>query len=391
MTFDPKYGVWVAVVVFVASVVVLAYYAYERYFNTAPRDCKFTAWSDWKGCHSEGCPAGHEIRVRGIQQTEANGGKPCSSDPNKYVQKRACSEKYCKHVDPRKRAKDCKLGKWSLWSKCPKCKTQKCHFPVQYRYAKILQRPSTGGKPCNWRNMVETRLCTEDKTPMCKTRQNCTFKSQWVVKQECPRDIICLPPNTDQTFHRVKIQPVKDPAKNGGDCPVDKHQKTECCTYPKCNPCKGWRTTTNKQGCKVVYWTECSKPCQKSQTLPGRQYKIRQPPWNPNMNISGQCPQYASRPCCTTPCPIDGARKGGQPPCSDQPDVEVREDAQTGEQEYRLLPPSYLRSKYPQALGSGCGSDADTIAMSSWRKDPPRDHEMTTDKVLRHVRKFVSI
>lgn len=396
MSIKPKYGVWVAAVVFVVSLIVLVFYAYERYFNSGPRDCKFTPWTDWKGCHSEGCPAGHEIRVRGIQQTAANGGKPCPTNPKKYVQKRTCKDKYCKHVDPRKRATDCKLGQWSPWSKCPTCKKQSCNYPMQYRWAKILQRPSEGGKPCDWRNMVETRLCTESQTPICPTRQDCTFGSKWEVKQECPRDIICMPPDAEQTFHRIKMKPVVQPAKNGGKCCVDAHQKTECCKYPKCNPCKGWQTVTNSQGCKVIYWTECSQPCRTSgketgSPLPGRQYKIRQGKWNPNMNISGQCPQYASRQCCNTPCPHDGPRKGGKVPCSDQPDVEVREHPTTGEQEYRLLPPSHLRSMYPDELGSGCGTSADKVAMTNWRKEPPQDHEMTSDKVLQHVRKFVSL
>ncbi|XP_046845853.1 spondin-1-like [Xenia sp. Carnegie-2017] len=117
--------------------------------NTDPDvPCLVSRWSSWTPC-SMMCGRGKKTRTRRIIQNPQNRGRACP----KLTRSKSCRGRNCTNID-------CKVSKWSTWSKCTKI----CGKEKRTRSRKVLVPPKNDGKKC----------------PPLKTRAKCR------IPKRCP-------------------------------------------------------------------------------------------------------------------------------------------------------------------------------------------------------------
>jgi len=134
-----------------------------------PVDCKFGAWSVWKGLDGDAlCEDGdhQKVRSRDIAIRPEHGGASCSG-PEKETEG-------CLPVLPL----NCTLSNWTAWGDC----SVSCGAGQQVRTRKILEAARFGGEPCIGR-FEETESCQADDS-RCPEQVDCQW-ADWTTWSAC--------------------------------------------------------------------------------------------------------------------------------------------------------------------------------------------------------------
>merc|ERR1711865_1177451 len=111
-----------------------------------PYDCELSKFSKWGTC-SKTCGVGISKRTRKITAQAANGGKVCKH----LSEKKKCEAGLCPF--------DCKVGAWSIWSKC----STTCGKGTQFSTRKVVRKNRNSGRACP--ALRTTRDCSPRSAP----------------------------------------------------------------------------------------------------------------------------------------------------------------------------------------------------------------------------------
>jgi len=112
--------------------------------QACPVDCVHGRWSKFSAC-TRSCGRGTKKRTR-VNTPPKNGGVACESD----YELAECNQGQC--------PVHCEFQDWGVWSACSKTCGVKGN--VQTRQRGIKVNPQFGGKPCNKKLQLESRICT---------------------------------------------------------------------------------------------------------------------------------------------------------------------------------------------------------------------------------------
>eukprot|EP00930_Biecheleria_cincta_P066152 TRINITY_DN5216_c0_g2_i1.p1 TRINITY_DN5216_c0_g2~~TRINITY_DN5216_c0_g2_i1.p1 ORF type:complete len:1322 (+),score=217.62 TRINITY_DN5216_c0_g2_i1:131-4096(+) len=123
----------------------------SNFCNTqgCPRDCQWTAWSQWTDC-SKKCGGGKIKRFRDISVASKNGGEKCAG---LFEQEADCNVEDC--------AQDCEWGEWSEWSACPVT----CDGGIRTKTRSKKREELHGGQPCDG-NTTQKESCGLTQCPV---------------------------------------------------------------------------------------------------------------------------------------------------------------------------------------------------------------------------------
>jgi hypothetical protein len=162
-------------------------------------DCVVSKFSAWTPC-SMTCGPGTRSRSRKILEEGANGGKRCPA----LQQRMDCDADIC--------PVDCKLSKWSVWSKCSKT----CGEGTLDRSRTIISTPTFDGKTCG--AQTQRKSCYAGVCPV-----DCVMGSfsKWSL---CSR--------TCDGGHKARTRKLISGAQDGGKRCGPVRQVASCNTVP---------------------------------------------------------------------------------------------------------------------------------------------------------------
>jgi len=112
-----------------------------------PGSCHVSEWTSWTSC-SVTCGTGTRTRGRVILKSTIRRLCP------ELIDTLECSMGRCRKVRPKRKGKDCKLSKWSQWTKC----SVTCGVGIKVKTRNVTQMATGRGKPC--RKTRKLRVCT---------------------------------------------------------------------------------------------------------------------------------------------------------------------------------------------------------------------------------------
>jgi len=189
-------------------------------------DCTLSPWKEWGPCSRTcGGAGGWKERSRVIEELAAGGGVQCTGGLNEIE---SCLEG--PEICPGYEAVDCQFGAWGEWSEPDPDYQRK-------RIRKIVQMSLHGGDPCSG-PMEEA-----DSTPPVRT--DCVV-SAWTEWEACDRSC-----GGGQSYRHRQVQ--RFPQAGGTPCPKDL-KVTRSCNSQSCDG----------EDCMVSEWSvwgDCSSSC----------------------------------------------------------------------------------------------------------------------------------
>eukprot|EP01006_Ploeotia_vitrea_P040132 TRINITY_DN66404_c3_g4_i3.p1 TRINITY_DN66404_c3_g4~~TRINITY_DN66404_c3_g4_i3.p1 ORF type:complete len:2189 (-),score=999.16 TRINITY_DN66404_c3_g4_i3:889-6498(-) len=225
-----------------------------------PIDCEVGEWTQESGCNAT-CGFATQTRRREIVRPAAHGGRECPE----VVETLQCALPEC--------PVDCKLGEWSSWSECD----EPCGPGQESRTRNIVQPERNGGKPCDPKDLVESRAC---QVKPCA--EDCRL-TEWSPWSQCS--------HACGKGTKERVRSVISQAKHGGKACAPLIEKQVCNE----RPCPVNCTVTDWSP-----WSKCSVSCGQGTRQRTRDVITE------NAHGGSACPiTVESEPCNNGPCDVD--------------------------------------------------------------------------------------